>query len=145
MQEYPKPERVRPVEERRILIAEETPMMRTWLKTALARFGVPVDEAATAKELFDQLDSPGLSLVICSKTLGSETAEEILSQARTKGSKAAFLLISPFFATGAKAKLERLGPADVLEDPLDTAKLGEIAEKLLAHDGLQPPPYLRNS
>jgi CheY-like chemotaxis protein len=125
---------------RRILLAEDSPFNRTWLRTALHRLG-EIHETAETSELLACLAEEGpFDLVVCPRSLGGQSGEQILAMARTAGLRTPFLLIAPFANPRLRAQVRRLGRAAVLDDPLDLARLLDLAEELTAETQAAPPP-----
>lgn len=115
---------------RRILLAEDSPFNRTWLRAALSRLG-EIHETAESSELLARLAEEGpFDLVVCPRSLGGQGGEQILAMARTAGARTPFLLIAPFASASLRAQVRRLGRASVLDDPLDLARLLDLAEEL---------------
>ena len=94
-------------------------------------------EVDGASELLAHLAEGDYDLVVCPRELGASRGTQILAMARGAGARTPFLLIAPFSSDKLQAQVDRLGPAAVLDDPLDATRLCELAEGLLG--GGEPP------
>jgi len=119
-----------------ILIAEESPLMRAWLRTAVQRVADDIREVSTAVALVESLGTERCSLIICSKSFGKMGGEVLLSKVRDAGVAVPFLLLAPFCSDRTRSRVRRMAPAAVLDDPLDGNRLVE-----LAHDLIQKPAH----
>jgi DNA-binding NarL/FixJ family response regulator len=118
--------------QRRVLVAEENPLMRTWLCAALKRLTPNIDEASSTAELTQLATDATYDLVVCNRSLPDGSGEKALGLLRAQGHSVPFLLLAPFCSERVRAQLARLGHAAVLEDPLDATRIAELGEKLIA-------------
>ena len=61
----------------------------------------------------------------------------MLAEVRSRGGRVPFLLLAPFCSDRARAQIERLAPAAVLDDPLDATRLADLARALILDDDSQ--------
>ncbi len=118
---------------RSILIADPSPVMRSWLRVALSSVASRIVEADAGMELLEQFAYEGpFDLIVANRALPGMTGEQVLAALRTAGDQTPMLAIAPFCRDKVRATFARLGGVAILEDSLDAAALLREVRALLA-------------
>lgn len=117
----------------RIAIADANAALRSWRRAALAPIRSTVDEAATGWELLWLLAEQGpYDLVVACGRLPELSGPQVLAMARTAGLETPFVLVSPCSGDRARALVERVRRAALVDDRFDVRALLEASRGLLA-------------
>lgn len=107
--------------------------MRRWYSAALRRVTDDVTECESGWELLLQLShEPACDLVVASKSLSGLNGDRLLAKLRAADVQVPFVLVAPFSDSGLRALISKVPSAALVEDPLDSVRLAEAAETLLA-------------
>ena len=121
-----------------LLIAEDDPRMRAWLRTVLAHTGASIHEAGTGWEVLSLLATEvRFDLVVSDVRMPSPSGLQALAMARTAGSEVPFLLISAFGDQQLRAQAEVLR-ASFLDKPFSARELISYVERLAATSAEAP-------
>ncbi len=119
--------------ETRILVVDDEPALRSYLKTALERTpGFHVDvapDATTALTLFRQVHHP---LVVTDFRLPGQSGLDLLRIVRQERPETAVIMITGAATTEEALQGMRLGAVDVLLKPISLAQLSEAVQKALS-------------
>ena len=116
----------------RILLAEDDPEMRAWVRLVLGSLPAQVVEASDGVELLDLIaGDEAFDLVITDVRMPAPSGLQVVSMARTAGSTAPFLVITAFPGHGLRDALERNG-AVLLAKPFDAGELRDAVSELLS-------------
>ena len=116
----------------RILVVDDEVHIRRLLRTALARAGYEVSEAATAREALDALDATRPDVVLLDLGLPDRDGIELVPIIR-KRSDATLLVVSARDATEQKVTALDLGADDYVTKPFDTDELLARVRAALRH------------
>jgi CheY-like chemotaxis protein len=118
---------------RRVLIADDSPAMRSWVRAAIAPIAGVVEEAASGFELLHHLgEGPPFDLIIASARLRGPGGAQALAIARTAGADTPFVLVAPFSKDSIRALVRRMARAALVEDALDANALLRACRQVLA-------------
>ena len=110
-----------------LLIADDDPEMRSWLRAVLAQAGARIDEVESGAELVRALTENGpYDLVVADVRMSWATGVQALAMARTAGVQTPFVVITAYADAAVRAAAEALG-APLLEKPLTVQELLETA------------------
>ena len=110
-----------------LLIADDDPEMRSWLRAVLAQAGARIDEVESGAELVRALTENGpYDLVVADVRMSWATGVQALAMARTAGVQTPFVVITAYADAAVRAAAEALG-APLLEKPLTVQQLLETA------------------
>ena len=117
----------------RALVADKSPALRRWYSAALRRTARDVVECEDGWELlFHLCEEPSYDLVVASKNLPGIGGARLLTLLRGAGVQLPFVLVAPFSDSGTRALVGKVPGAALVEDPLDSVRLADAAETLLA-------------
>lgn len=117
----------------RALVADKSPALRRWYSAALKRTASEVVECEGGWDLLLHLcDEPSYDLVVASKNLSGIGGARLLTLLRGAGVQVPFVLVTPFSDSGVRALVGKVPGAALVEDPLDSVRLAEAADALLA-------------
>jgi len=117
----------------RVLIADESPVMRRWYAAALSRIAHDVEEYENGWQLLNRLaDEKPYDLVVASKWLPGIGGAQILAMLRTAETRVPFVLVAPFGGASVQALARRMPDCALVDDPLDVVRLAEAARALLS-------------
>jgi CheY-like chemotaxis protein len=105
---------------RRVLIADDSPAMRSWVRAAIASLAGEVVEAASGFELLHHLaEGDPFDLIVANARLRGPGGAQALAIARTAGAEIPFVLVAPFCKDSVRALVRRMSHAALVEDALD--------------------------
>jgi len=115
----------------RVIVADDDPAMREWLRLLLRPLGALIREAAGGLELLDLLaDDEPYDLVITDVRMPGPDGLQVVAMARTAGSCAPFLVITAFPDDDLRRALRSAG-ATLLAKPFAPAELRAAVAELL--------------
>ena len=115
-----------------ILLADDDPAMRAWLRAVLGGEGLELREAATGCEALELLaDDPSVDLIISDVRMPAPSGLQVLATARAAGVEAPFLLITAFGEDDLRQAARALD-ARVLDKPFTANELRVCIDSLLA-------------
>lgn len=116
----------------RVIIADESPVMRRWYAAALSRLASEVEEFENGWQLLNRLaDDAPYDLVVASKWLPGLGGAQILAMLRTAEAAVPFVLVAPFSGGSIRSLVAKVPGSALVDDPLDAVQLAEAAERLL--------------
>ena len=119
--------------DRHILIADPSPMMRSWMHRAVSGMASVIVEVGDGVELLEKVAESGpFALVVAQRSLPILSGDQVFASVRTAGDQTPWILIAPFCPDGVRSRLARLGNVGLLEDPLDASELIRLSRLLLA-------------
>jgi CheY-like chemotaxis protein len=122
----------------RVIVADDDPAMREWLRILLRPLAAEVREAAGGLELLDLLAAgEPYDLVITDVRMPGPDGLQVVAMARTAGSLAPFLVITAFPDDELRRALHAAG-ACLLAKPFAPAELRAAVAALLAADPSSP-------
>jgi len=119
----------------RVLIAEDDPQMRAWLRLALRSSGVQIEEVPSGQALLDRIaddDDAHVDAVITDVRMPGPDGLKVLAMARTAGLDTPALVITAFPDPGVVAAVGRLARTTLLPKPFDAGELRTALRTLLA-------------
>jgi CheY-like chemotaxis protein len=115
----------------RLLIADDDPEMRAWLRAVLDHRGREMVEAESGAELVRALAEQGpFDLVVTDVRMSWASGIQALTMARTAGYQTPFVVITAHADDGVRRSADELGAA-LLEKPFTIEELLDTAEDLL--------------
>lgn len=116
----------------KILIADDDPELRTWLRTVLSHEGVAIHEVESGLELLGVLTAQGpFDLVIADVRMSWATGLQALSMARGSGFEVPFVIMTAHADESVQHAARRLGAALLLK-PFTVHELLDTANAALA-------------
>lgn len=116
----------------RVIIADESPVMRRWYAAALSRLASEVEEFENGWQLLNRLaDDAPYDLVVASKWLPGIGGAQILAMLRTAEAAVPFVLVAPFSGGSIRSLVAKVPGSALVDDPLNAVQLAEAAERLL--------------
>ncbi len=111
----------------RVLVADDDPDLRGWLRTVLRHYGMVVLEAESGVELLERLSGAGpFDLVVADVRMSWATGVQALSMARGAGYALPFLVITAHPNDSLREEVSALG-ARLLPKPFTVAEFVEAA------------------
>ena len=115
----------------RLLIADDDPEMRSWLRAVLSNRGAAVSEAESGVELVRLLMEEGpFDLVVTDVRMSWATGTQALAMARTAGVETPFVVITAYADDAVRRAAGALGAA-VLEKPFGVRELLDVALRVV--------------
>jgi DNA-binding response OmpR family regulator len=117
----------------RALVADKSPALRRWYIAALRRIASDVVECESGWDVLLQLSQePSCDLVVASKSLPGLDGARVLSLLRAADVQVPFVLVAPFSDGAVRALVSKVPGATLIDDALDSVRLSDAAEALLA-------------
>jgi len=118
----------------RILIADPSPAMRSWLRAALLSGPAVAEEVDCAWDLLTAAADGPFDLIVCARLLPGMSGHQVLATLRTAGLATPFVLLAPFARERLRSLVHRVGHAVIVDDPFDATELRGTVARLLAPD-----------
>ncbi|MGC4114450.1 MAG: response regulator [Myxococcales bacterium] len=120
----------------RVLVADDDPDVRDWVRTVLGQRGVVVLEAESGVELLERLSTSGpFDLVIADVRMSWATGVQALAMARRAGFELPFLVITSHADEALRGEVASLG-ARLLSKPFTLAQFLDAAGQALGRQRL---------
>lgn len=116
-----------------LLIVEDEPPIRRWLRTSLAVHGYRILEAGTAWAALDIVAREAPEVVLLDLGLPDQDGLEVIRQLRTAGSKVAIIVLSSRGEEAAKVDALDLGADDYVTKPFGMGELVARIRTALRH------------
>lgn len=121
---------------RRILVADDDPVLRSLLGAVLRKDGHDIVEACDGREAFVLIDetlagcfeSPGFDLVISDVHMPSRSGLDLLEELAGCPTAPPIVLMTAFATEELRSQATRLGAFAVIDKPFDLRELGEVIE-----------------
>jgi DNA-binding NtrC family response regulator len=115
----------------RLLIADDDPDMRSWLREVLEARGARVAEADSGVDLLRVLSDEGpFDLVVSDVRMSWASGVQVLAMVRAAGYEIPFIVITAYADATVRASVDQLG-AVLVEKPFEIEQLVEAAEAIL--------------
>ncbi len=121
----------------RILIADPSPVTRTWLRTALPPRTGEIVEVGAGWEILWHLAEDDVNLVVTMARLGDADGHQVLAMARTAGVQVPFVVVSPVPRHALRKAIKRAGNAGLVESWPDAAALRDEVQRVLGRRPLE--------
>jgi signal transduction histidine kinase len=114
-----------------VLVIEDDPENRAFLRRALQRRGVRLVEAATAAEALDRLASESPALALLDIRMPGTSGLDLLPRLRSASPETVVVMMTAFGSEQVAAEAVRRGADDYIAKPIELARLRELIERNL--------------
>lgn len=128
-----------PTTRERILVVDDEPLIRDFLKEFLARKRYRVDMARDGNEAFSLLKSQDYALVLTDWRMRGRDGIALLRAGREVSPRTRFVIMTAYATVENAVEAMKLGAADYLTKPFCGDEVERIVEGVLGQEGVLPP------
>ncbi len=116
----------------KILVIDDSPLVRQFLKLGLSQLPATCDDAPNGREGLSKIASAKYDLVFCDINMPVLDGLSFLAELKTQPGAPPVVMVTTEGATDEQQRASQLGAAFYLTKPVQLPKLLEVARRLLA-------------